>query len=203
MGTSTKKSTSHKMWHNMDVILHSSASSSSENQDTKACCTCHKELPVDQFHKCKAAKDGLQWFCKSCNIAAQLRWARNNRVVGPVDNDNLVEDPSDVVDDLMIVEELTPDSLYIMENPRIPGEVKIGRSKNPEERARQLSNGHPFTVVVRRSYERKGFLEKTLHQRLKRRRVEEGPGVEWFKVSVEQAGVLIEAAILEDELART
>ena len=94
----------------------SSVSSSSDNQDTKACCTCHKELPVDQFHKCKAAKDGLQWCCKSCNIAAQLRWARN-RVVGPVDNDNLVEDPSDVVDDLMIVEELTPDSLYIMENP--------------------------------------------------------------------------------------
>ena len=58
-------------------------------------------------------------------------------------------------------------------------------------------------MVVRRSYGCKGFLEKTLHQRLKRRRVEEGPGVEWFKVSVEQAGVLIEAAILEDELART
>ena len=101
-----------------------------------------------------------------------------------------------------MVEELTPDSLYIMENPRIPGEVKIGRSKNPEERARQLSNGHPFWLVVRRSYGCKGFLEKTLHQRLKSRRVGGGPGTEWFKVSVEQASVLIESAILEDELAK-
>ena len=48
----------------------------------------------------------------------------------------------------------------------------------------------------------KGFLEKTLHQKLKRRRVEEVAGVEWFKVSVDQADILIRAAILEDELSK-
>jgi hypothetical protein len=104
--------------------------------------------------------------------------------------------------DFLVTEEYFPDSLYIMENPRIPGEVKIGRSQNPEERAKQLSAGNNFRLVVRRSYGEKGFLEKTLHQKLKRRRVEEGAGIEWFKVSVDQADILIRAAILEDELSK-
>ncbi len=89
-----------------------------------------------------------------------------------------------------------------MENPRIAGEVKIGRSTNPEERAKSLSAGNNFCLAVRQTYEEKGFLEKTLHHRLKRRRVEEGAGVEWFRVSVEQADLLIRAAILEDELSK-
>ena len=55
---------------------------------------------------------------------------------------------------------------------------------------------------MRQTYEEKGFLEKTLHQRLKRSRVEEGAGIEWFRVSVEQADLMIRAAILEDELTR-
>ena len=104
--------------------------------------------------------------------------------------------------DFAVTEEYFPDSLYIMENPRIPGEVKIGRSQNPEERAKQLSAGNNFRLVVRHSYGEKGFLEKTLHQKLKRRRVEEGAGIEWFKVSVDQADILIRAAILEDELSK-
>ena len=104
--------------------------------------------------------------------------------------------------DCAVTEEYFPDSLYIMENPRIPGEIKIGRSQNPEERAKQLSAGNNFRIVVRRSYGEKGFLEKTLHQRLKCRRVQECAGVEWFKVSVDQAEILIRAAILEDELSK-
>lgn len=104
--------------------------------------------------------------------------------------------------DFVVTEEHLPDSLYIMENPRIPGEVKIGRSQNPEERAKQLSAGNNFRLVVRRSYGEKGFLEKTLHHKLKCRRVEEGAGIEWFKVSVDQADILIRAAILEDEISK-
>jgi hypothetical protein len=104
--------------------------------------------------------------------------------------------------DFAVTAEYFPDSLCIMENPRIPGEVKIGRSQNPEERAKQLSAGNNFRLVVRRSYGEKGFFEKTLHQKLKRRRVEEVAGVERFKVSVDQADILIRAAILEDELSK-
>lgn len=110
-------------------------------------------------------------------------------------------DRSDVSREYAVAEEHIPDSLYIMENPRLPGEIKIGRSHNPEERAKQLSAGQNFRIVVKRSYGEKGFLEKTLHHKLKHRRVEQGAGVEWFKVSVEQADILVQAAIVEDELS--
>ena len=103
---------------------------------------------------------------------------------------------SDGSSDFAATEEYLPDSLYIMENPRTPGEVKVGRSQNPEERAKSLSAGNNFRLAVKHTYEEKGFLEKTLHHRLKRRRVEEGAGVEWFRVSVEQADLSIRAAIL-------
>ena len=84
----------------------------------------------------------------------------------------------------------------------MPGVVKIGRCQKPEDRAQALSAGNNFRLVVKQTYEEKGFLEKTLHNRLKRRRVEEGAGIEWFGISVEQADLLIRAAILEDELSK-
>jgi len=111
-------------------------------------------------------------------------------------------DQSDVSREYAVAEELIPDSLYIKENPRLPGEIKIGRSNNPEERAKQLSAGQNFRIVVKRSYGEKGFLEKTLHHKLQRRRVEHGPGVEWFNVSVDQADILVRAAIVEDDLSK-
>lgn len=39
-----------------------------ENQkNTKICCRCKKELPLENFFKRKTAQDGLQSFCKSCD----------------------------------------------------------------------------------------------------------------------------------------
>ena len=173
-----------------------------ENQaTTKTCSCCRIALPVDHFNKSKDSKDGLQYYCRSCNTQAYLRHIGRKRPLG-LDNDVPPETPEDVSDNLMMVEELTPDSLYIIENPRLPGEIKIGRSHNPEARARQLSAGQNFRLVVKRSYGEKGFLEKTLHHKLKRRRVDQGAGVEWFKVSVDQADILIKAAIVEDDLAK-
>ena len=99
-----------------------------------------------------------------------------------------------------VTDESRPDSLYIMVNPRIPGEIKIGRSCDPEERAKQLSNQQNFRLVVKHSYKDKGFLEKIIHQKLKHCQVEEGAGVEWFRVSVEEANSLIIATIFEDNL---
>ena len=78
--------------------------------------------------------------------------------------------------------------------------IKIGRSANPEERAKQLGASHPFRIKVEFSYGGKGFLEKTLHDRLKHRRVEGGLGREWYKLTPEQADVLIRASIVDHEL---
>ena len=77
---------------------------------------------------------------------------------------------------------------------------KIGRSQSPEDRAKQLSAGHNFRLVVKCSYDGQGFLEKTMHNKLKHLRVEGAAGVEWFILTADQADLLIRASILEHEL---
>jgi hypothetical protein len=64
-----------------------------------------------------------------------------------------------------------------------------------------MNMSHPFRLAIEHSYGGKGFLEKPLHDRLKHRRVEGGPGREWFKLSAEQADALIRASIVDHELA--
>ena len=34
--------------------------------ETKTCTTCHRTLPVTEFHKNKAMKDGYSIYCKEC-----------------------------------------------------------------------------------------------------------------------------------------
>ena len=60
-----------------------------------------------------------------------------------------------------------------------------------------------YRTIVRRTWGEKGFLEKTIHHKLKRRRVEEGAGVEWFRMSVEQAETIIAATIVEDDISKS
>lgn len=37
-----------------------------EEMKTKVCAKCKRELPVTEFHRNKATKDGLQSHCKEC-----------------------------------------------------------------------------------------------------------------------------------------
>ena len=151
----------------------------------KRCSVCQEGCPVIEFYKCPTTKDGYHSYCKSCFKIQTTKTKKRQR-----DNEF---DEEDVLCD-------TADSLYIMENPRIPGEIKIGRSYSPEERAKQLASGHNFRLIVKYSYGGKGFLEKTLHHKLKHLRVEEVAGIEWFKLTPDQADLLIRASILEHDL---
>ena len=153
----------------------------------KRCSKCHLEFSLDEFWNCKQSKDGLHYWCKACFKAHKKR---------PRDDTDPCEESCEVAHEPNDV----PDSLYIMENPRIHGEIKIGRSQSPEDRAKNLSSGHNFRLIVKYSYGGKGFLEKTLHNQLKHLRVDIGAGVEWFRLTVEQADLLIRATILEHEL---
>ncbi len=163
----------------------------------KVCSSCHETLPLDNFSSCTAAKDGKQAWCKPC---ARVKWKcwKNSQT-----QQSEVPYTACSSDEFAVTEELTPDALYIMENPRIAGEIKVGRSRDPEERAKQLCAGQNYRMIVRRTWGEKGFLEKTIHHKLKRRRVEEGAGVEWFRVSVEQAETIIAATIIEDDISKS
>ena len=164
---------------------------------SKVCSSCHETVPIHNFSSCSAAKDGKRAYCKTC---ARSWWTRPKSAhVQPS------EPPSAACssDEFTVTQELVPDALYIMENPRIPGEIKIGRSRDPEERAKQIGAGNNFRIVVKRTYGEKGFLEKTIRRKLKRRRVDEGSSVEWFRISVQQAEALIVAAIIEDDISKS
>ena len=92
-------------------------------------------------------------------------------------------------------------SLYVLSNPRIYGEVKVGRAACPAVRAHKLSGGQNFTLEVNHTYANRGYLETAVHRRLAPYIVEEGPSREWFRLCPEQADVLVQATILEDDLS--
>jgi hypothetical protein len=100
-----------------------------------------------------------------------------------------------------MVDTSTDDALYVMTNSKLPGIVKIGRSKHPKNRAHEMAAAQPFFVNVDREYPDVGFLKLTIHKKLLPYRVEDGAGREWFHLSVEQADSIIQGEITLYELS--
>lgn len=106
--------------------------------------------------------------------------------------------------EILAKKRITPgdDYLYIMSNSKIPGIVKIGRSKNPTERTHKLQNSQPFLVKLEEEYEGWGFLELLVHSKLNHLRVvEESASREWFSLSVSEANAIVEGTIVEYQLS--
>ena len=58
------------------------------------------------------------------------------------------------------------DHLYIIQSD-ISGAIKIGRSKNPEKRLKQLQTGSPYKLQLLTVAKEKGDREKPLHRKFK------------------------------------
>lgn len=67
------------------------------------------------------------------------------------------------------------DNLYIIQSD-LTGMIKIGRSKDPQKRLKQLQTGNPNKLKLIASFEGEGWKEKILHERLDSFRLEG----EWF-----------------------
>ena len=87
-------------------------------------------------------------------------------------------------------------ALYVMENPRIPSELKVGRSRNPYMRARSMSRSHNFEMRVVAVFPEAGHLETLVHRRLAADRVP-GHSREFFRVSRKRAFSAISLAMAE------
>jgi hypothetical protein len=46
---------------------------------TKICPKCEVEKTLDEFGKCKKARDDLQFYCKRCASLLGMQWALNNK----------------------------------------------------------------------------------------------------------------------------
>ena len=87
------------------------------------------------------------------------------------------------------------DSLYIMQNTRIPHEVKIGRSCDVVKRYRQLQACQNFRLTVHAIFQGCGKLESQVHAVLKAVQVQKVPGKEWFRCTPAEAMRTIAALI--------
>lgn len=67
------------------------------------------------------------------------------------------------------------DNLYIIQSD-LTGMIKIGRSKDPVKRLKQLQTGNPNKLKLIASFEGLGWKEKVLHEQLSLYRLEG----EWF-----------------------
>ena len=49
--------------------------------ETKVCRKCGRELPLSEFHKKSASKDGLQDYCKQCSSKSAAESVRKKRAI--------------------------------------------------------------------------------------------------------------------------
>ena len=75
---------------------------------------------------------------------------------------------------------LRGDALYVMQNSRIQGEVKVGRSMNVNKRRQGLQGCHNFRMLIHAVFPGRGYLEKRVRAALEAQRVKNMPGKEWF-----------------------
>ena len=85
--------------------------------------------------------------------------------------------------------------LYVMENSRIPGELKIGCSKDVPRRKRDFEAQQNFRINVIAVFPGKGYLEREVHLQLSHLRVAECAGTEWFKCSLGEALAAIDQVL--------
>lgn len=69
------------------------------------------------------------------------------------------------------------DKLYIVQSD-ITGDIKIGRSKNPRKRLKQLQTGSPTKLKLLVEIPNAGYYEKILHKKLEKYKIRKRG--EWF-----------------------
>ena len=145
----------------------------------KYCKRCEAYKPLAEYHVNRTMADGRQVWCKICqnraNRETQLRRAARSEASSHSE-DSEESTGSEAVP--------AGYDLYVLTNPRIPGEYKVGRSKGVEQRREDLQNGQNFRMEVVATFPGNGYAEGSVHDRLAHSRVSEGPGREWFRASL-------------------
>jgi hypothetical protein len=113
------------------------------------------------------------------------------------DAESILEPPFEVTETFLPDR---PMHLYIMQNSRIPDEKKVGKSHDPEQRAKDLGKSHNFAMQILKVYNGCGHLEATVHKRLKARKVAEGLGEEWFRIDLQTLDMIVQGVIAESQI---
>jgi hypothetical protein len=88
-----------------------------------------------------------------------------------------------------------------MRNSRFgDGEIKVGKSHDPTQRAKELGKSQNFRMEILKTYHCQGHLEAIVHKRLKARQVTLGDGREWFRIDFETLDTIVQGVIAESQL---
>ena len=173
------------------------------------CRNCYNEyrkVNMDEEQVCRVCNDPLTQdniypnqgrVCRPCYLHMANTNRKKRRQSAESDAEPILELPFEVTETLIPERK---DHLYIMQNSRIPDEKKVGKSHDPEQRAKDLGKSHNFQMQILKVYNACGHLEATVHKRLKARNVTEGDGKEWFKVDLETLDLIIQGCIAESQL---
>ena len=120
--------------------------------------------------------DGRQRYCKPCQNKRNRESRRATRSEESSSSSEISDFGTEAVP--------AGYDLYVLTNPRIKGEYKVGRSKGVEQRCEDLQNGQNFRMEVVATFPGNGYAEGLVHSRLAHSRVHEGAGREWFSASL-------------------
>ena len=165
----------------------SSISDSSVGGSAKPCKRCCRMLPLNSYYAHPRSKDGRSGKCKEC---CSESYHENKRRPPPEEPDDTEEQ-----EELPPKRICRPSNLYIMCLSTDPGGLihglKIGRSCNIEERARDLASSLPFDMVVLATIPGAGHIEMAVHAHLAARRNTDSNARDWFRVSLTEALIAI------------
>ena len=169
----------------------------------KRCCRCKTLKSLAEFSIDNNRCDGKCPKCKQCqkeyNRVGYIKRKREDAQDDCEKEEEQENEPGGQSD---------PDpgsgDLYVMQNSRIPGELKVGRSQDVEARRRSLQSSHNFRMLVLAVFPGAGNIEGCVHEMLSYCRVtEEAAGREWFRCSPQIAFFSIGQALGESRFAAT
>lgn len=172
------------------------------------CQRCREFQPIDRFHprtgqicrRCRTERERARYH--ACRHAQAMPDASSEDGFGAPGTSQVAGGSAEAPDDESSGEEPEGEdpaplgALYVMENSRIPSELKVGRSRNPFRRGRQMSQAHNFEMRVVAVFPEAGHLEQLVHRLLSADRVP-GHSREFFRVSRKRAFSAIGLAMAE------
>jgi|AACY02.16.fsa_nt_gi hypothetical protein len=150
-----------------------------QNDFLKQCCKCKTFKSLAEYNKHCKGPNGIRNECKECQSVYNRRiYAKRKRKAQEEEEDDEDEDQNEEdYEDLMgrhlygewdgrgappkLAE--SHGDLYVMQNSRTPGELKIGRSQDVEARRCALQRSQNFRMLVLAVFPQAGHIEGRVH----------------------------------------
>ena len=174
-----------------------------EQQDlfeVKRCSVCGETKPINEYHKDRTQKDGLDHRCITCKKTHQIKWNGksnpsrmwvNGKYVPkthPLHKPGRYKTFEDAAFSSLAKYELSVEGqVYIITNPNFDGWVKVGMAIDSEDRLNGYQTSSPFRDYHLHSFwdvSNRRSAEAAAHTELEKTYERRG---EWFKCTPEQA----------------